>query len=128
MAEQGVSVDHATLNRWIVRYSPLIAEEAKKRKQPAAGSWRMDEIYIKVRGQWTSIPSHRYSYSEIICHNTVYDISTTIELLSNLVYGLGHVPVRLFHYLFTILELNIVDHKGQQIKSSNPLPALLCCF
>ena len=53
MAERGVSVDHATLNRWVVRYSPRIAEEAKKRKQPVAGSWRMDETYIKVKGQWT---------------------------------------------------------------------------
>jgi len=53
MAERGVSVDHSTLNRWIVRYSPRIAEEARKRKQPIAGSWRMDETYIKVKGQWT---------------------------------------------------------------------------
>ena len=53
MAERGVSVDHATLNRWVVRYSPLMAEEAKKRKQPVDGSWRMDETYIKVKGQWT---------------------------------------------------------------------------
>ena len=53
MAERGVSVDHATLNRWVVRYSPRIAEKAKKRKQPVAGSWRMDETYIKVKGQWT---------------------------------------------------------------------------
>ena len=53
MAERGVSVDHATLNRWVVRYSPLIADEAKKRKQSVAGSWRMDETYIKVKGQWT---------------------------------------------------------------------------
>ena len=52
MAERGISVDHATLNRWVVRYSPLIAKEAKKRKQPVAGSWRMDETYIKVKGQW----------------------------------------------------------------------------
>ena len=29
MAERGVSVDHAALNRWVVRYSPRIAEEAK---------------------------------------------------------------------------------------------------
>ncbi len=53
MAERGVSVDHATLNRWVVRYSPRISEEAKKRKQPVAGSGRMDETYIKVKGQWT---------------------------------------------------------------------------
>ena len=53
MAERGVSVDHATLNRWVIRYSPRIADEAKKRKQLVAGSWRMDETYIKVKGQWT---------------------------------------------------------------------------
>ena len=53
MAERGVSVNHATLNQWVVRYSPSIAEEAKKRKQPVAGSGRMDETYIKVKGQWT---------------------------------------------------------------------------
>jgi len=53
MAERGVSVDHTTLNRWVVRYSPLIAAEATKCKQPVAGSWRMDETYIKVKGQWT---------------------------------------------------------------------------
>tara|TARA_B110000090_G_C13006944_1_gene302637 strand:- start:199 stop:333 length:135 start_codon:yes stop_codon:yes gene_type:complete len=43
MVERGVSVGHATLNRWVVRYSPLIADEAHKRKQSVAGSWRMDE-------------------------------------------------------------------------------------
>jgi putative transposase len=53
MAERGVSVDYATLNRWVVSYSPFIASEAKKCKQSVAGSWRMDETYIKVKGQWT---------------------------------------------------------------------------
>ena len=52
MAERGVKVDHATLNRWVIDYSPLIAAEAKKRKRPVASSWRMDETYVKVKGQW----------------------------------------------------------------------------
>jgi putative transposase len=52
MAERGVSVDHATLNCWVVHYSPLIASEAKKHKQSVASSWRMDVTYIKVKGQW----------------------------------------------------------------------------
>jgi putative transposase len=43
MAERGVSVDHATLNRWVVRYSPFFANETKKRKQSVAGFWRIDE-------------------------------------------------------------------------------------
>jgi putative transposase len=53
MAERGVKVDHATLNRWVVKYSPLIAANAQAKKKPTAISWRMDETYIKVRGKWT---------------------------------------------------------------------------
>lgn len=52
MAERGVSVDHATLNRWVVKYSPLLAARAQIRKRPTSKSWRMDETYIKVKGRW----------------------------------------------------------------------------
>ena len=53
MAERGVEIDHATLNRWVVKFSPLIAENAQARKRSTAISWRMDETYIAVRGKWT---------------------------------------------------------------------------
>jgi|TARA_R110002126_G_scaffold86592_1_gene209089 putative transposase len=53
MAERGVQVDHARLNRWVVRFAPLIAAQAQKRKRPTAISWRCDETYIKVKGRWT---------------------------------------------------------------------------
>ncbi|MBG6148629.1 putative transposase [Labrenzia sp. EL_142] len=52
MEERGVDVDHATLNRWVVRYSPTIAAKAKARKRPVCSPWRMDETYVKVRGKW----------------------------------------------------------------------------
>ena len=53
MAERGVEVDHATLKRWVIKFSPLIAMEAHKRPRKTAVSWRMDETYIKVKGKWT---------------------------------------------------------------------------
>ncbi len=53
MAERRVDVDHATLNRWVVKFSRQIAANAQARKMPTACSWRMDETYIKVRGKWT---------------------------------------------------------------------------
>ena len=53
MGERGVEVDHATLNRWVVKLAPLIASRAQERKRPTATSWRMDETYIKVKGRWT---------------------------------------------------------------------------
>ncbi len=52
MAERGVEIDHATLNRWVVKFSPMIAANAQVRKRKSAPSWRMDETYIKVRGKW----------------------------------------------------------------------------
>ena len=54
MAERGVAVDHATLNRWVAKYSPLIACQARRRKSATSRSWRMDETYIPVKGKWTN--------------------------------------------------------------------------
>ena len=52
MAERGVDVDHATLNRWVVKYAPVLADRARQRKRQAGTSWRMDETYIRVKGSW----------------------------------------------------------------------------
>ncbi|RWR44736.1 IS6 family transposase [Sinirhodobacter ferrireducens] len=53
LAERGIMVDHAPLNRWVVKFAPLIAVRAQSRKRPTTNSWRMDETYIKVKGRWT---------------------------------------------------------------------------
>jgi putative transposase len=53
MAERGVDLDHATLDWWVEKYAGAIAEEAHRRKSPTGCSWRMDETYVKVKGQWT---------------------------------------------------------------------------
>ncbi len=67
MAERGIRVDHATLNRWVVKYSPDIAQTAQLRKRPTAGSWRMDETYIKVKGRWM------YLYRAVDKHGKTLD-------------------------------------------------------
>ncbi|HHF7368540.1 TPA: IS6 family transposase [Legionella bozemanae] len=51
--ERGLKVDHSTIHRWVVEYSPQLEEAFRKRhKRPTGGSLRMDETYIKVKGQW----------------------------------------------------------------------------
>src|SRR4029434_2143580 len=52
MEERGVPIDHATIQRWVVKYSALLKEAFQRRKRPVWVSWRMDETYIKVKGQW----------------------------------------------------------------------------
>jgi putative transposase len=53
MAERGVEVDHATINRWVIKYSPQLEAAFHRRKRPVWVSWRLDETYIRVKGQWT---------------------------------------------------------------------------
>ena len=52
MQERGVEVDHSTLNRWVVKYVPLLDEQFRKRKRPVGSSWRMDETYVRIKGVW----------------------------------------------------------------------------
>ncbi|GGE71005.1 hypothetical protein GCM10008020_14540 [Massilia psychrophila] len=52
MQERGVSVDHSSINRWAIRFLPLVEKKARKHKRPVGTSWRMDETYIKVKGIW----------------------------------------------------------------------------
>ena len=47
MQERGVPVDHATIQRWVVKYSPLLEAAFHRRKRSVWLSWRMDETYIK---------------------------------------------------------------------------------
>ncbi|RYF30449.1 MAG: IS6 family transposase [Comamonadaceae bacterium] len=52
MAERGVCVDHATIHRWAMKMLPVLAAAFRRRQRPLGASWRMDETYIKVAGQW----------------------------------------------------------------------------
>ena len=49
---RGVKVDHATIQRWVYKFTPLIESTFKKRKKTVGNSWRMDETYIRVKGEW----------------------------------------------------------------------------
>jgi putative transposase len=43
MLERGVHVDHATINRRVIKYSPPLEETFHRRKWPVRISGRMDE-------------------------------------------------------------------------------------
>ena len=51
--ERGIEVDHTTVYRWVAIYSPQLEENfRKKHKKPVGGSWRCDETYLQVKGEW----------------------------------------------------------------------------
>ena len=52
MAERGVVVDHATIHRWSIKILPVLATVFRRRKRTVGASWRMDETYVKISGEW----------------------------------------------------------------------------
>jgi transposase-like protein len=38
-----VEVDHSTLNRWVLKYVPLLDKQFRDRKRQVGSSWRVDE-------------------------------------------------------------------------------------
>lgn len=71
MAERGVNVDHSTINRWVIQYSPELLEAFKTKKKSVNKSWRMDETYIKVKGEWN------YLYRAVDKFGNTIDFSLT---------------------------------------------------
>jgi putative transposase len=52
MAERGFEVDHSSVHRWVIKLVLLFGKALRRYKRPVGKSWRMDETYVKVRGQW----------------------------------------------------------------------------
>ena len=53
MAERNVRVDHVTIWRWIQCYAPELDRRCRRELRKTNGSWRVDETYLRVAGQWT---------------------------------------------------------------------------
>lgn len=51
MAELDLSVDHSTLNRWVLQYGPELDKRCRPHQHPTNDSCRVDETYIKIRKQ-----------------------------------------------------------------------------
>src|SRR5690242_6695669 len=71
--ERGLGADHSTLNRWVLAYAPLIEHRLRSFRKPHCGSIRIDEAYIKIRGQW------RYLYRAIDKHSAPVDFLLTAK-------------------------------------------------
>ena len=53
MAERGLAIDHVTIWRWVQRYAPVLNQRIRSELRTAKASWRVDETYVKLAGNWT---------------------------------------------------------------------------
>src|SRR4051812_37073788 len=66
MAERGLSIDHVTIWRWVQRYAPVLNQGVRRELRRPNRSWRVDETYIKVAGNWAYLYRAVDSAGEII--------------------------------------------------------------
>ena len=51
MAERGIEVDASCIWRWVQAYAPELSRRCRPHLKPANRSYRIDETYIKVKGE-----------------------------------------------------------------------------
>jgi transposase-like protein len=68
LAERGVEVDHVTIYRWVLRFTPLLADAARPCRHAVGDRWQVDETYVRVAGRW------RYVYRAIDQAGLVVDV------------------------------------------------------
>ncbi|WP_145579292.1 IS6 family transposase [Yersinia massiliensis] len=73
MAERGIAVDHSTLHRWVIRLVPVLDKVFRRNKRSVGRRWRMDEAYIKIKGQW------RYLYRAVDTAGQTIDFLLTAK-------------------------------------------------
>ena len=73
MADRGIIVDHSTLHRWVIRLVPLLDKAFRRDKRSVGRRWRMDETYIKVKGQW------KYLYRAVDTAGQTIDFQLTAK-------------------------------------------------
>ncbi|ARJ25464.1 IS6 family transposase (plasmid) [Bacillus mycoides] len=52
MEERGLSLAHTTIMRWVHQYGPELDKRVRRHLKSTNDSWRVDETYVKVKGQW----------------------------------------------------------------------------
>jgi transposase, IS6 family len=67
MQERGVEVDASTIFRWVQRYAPELEKRIRWYQGYRSSSWRVDEPYVKVGGQW------KYLFRAVDKHGRLID-------------------------------------------------------
>jgi len=86
LAERGIEVDHVTVYRWVLRFTPLLADAARPCRHAVGDRWFVDETYVKVAGRW------RYVYRAIDQFGQVMDVFVSLSVTSPQPAGSSNGP------------------------------------
>jgi transposase-like protein len=66
LVERGIEVDHATVYRWVQRFTPLFTDAARPLRHATGDRWFVDETYVKVAGRWRYLHRAVEQYGQVI--------------------------------------------------------------
>ncbi|WP_018768220.1 IS6 family transposase [Bacillus sp. 105MF] len=108
LKERGVSVHPTTIMRWVHEYGNLIYQIWKKKNKNAQLSWKLDETYIKVKGEW------RYLYRTIDKNGHTLDIQLRKKR--------DHLAA------YAFMKRLVKTFGEPTVLTTDKAPALLCAF
>ncbi|MEK4605484.1 IS6 family transposase [Bacillus sp. FSL L8-0099] len=108
LKERGISVHPTTIMRWVHEYGTLIYQIWKKKNKHVQRSWKLDETYIKVKGEWC------YLYRAIDKEGYTLDIQLRKK--------------RNHQAAYTFMKRLVKVFGEPTVLTTDKAPALLCAF
>ncbi|WP_366523337.1 DDE-type integrase/transposase/recombinase [uncultured Roseobacter sp.] len=105
LAERGISVDPATINRRVIKFRPEIARRSFSRRGPRGFGWHVDETYVRVGGKW------RYLWKAVDQSGKVIDFRLTARIYGPMSITTDKAPT----YSRVIGEMNTFCFPGEEI-------------
>ena len=130
LAERGLLVDHVTVWRWVQRYAPELERRLRRHLMPTNDSWRVDETYVRVKGQWVylyrAVDSSGATIDFLL--SAKHDAATAQRFLTKASGGENHPEPRVINsdkhaaYPPDIVELKVPIPQAPQLELELPKP------
>jgi transposase-like protein len=64
LAERGVAVDHVSIDRWVLRFMPLLIDAARPCRHGVGDRWHVDETFVGSPGNGERLPRRRPAWPD----------------------------------------------------------------
>ena len=96
LAERGIDVTYETIRCWTMKFGTAIAANIRRARPRADGTWHLDEMVVKIRGQrmymWRAVDSEGEVLDMLVQKRR--NRKAALKLLKKLLRNQGFVPER----------------------------------
>ena len=116
MDERGLKIAHSTILRWVLKYSMALKKRVRHHLKKRNQSWRMDETYIKVNGEW------KYLFRAVDSNGETIDfyLSHTRDTTATVRFFGAHMPPPHFPRVINVDKNPAYINAKRQLMKSKP--------